>query len=144
MSRVSRFFHLKAREKSVLVWSFILVVFFRVGLWVLPYGWSKQWTAGERTRVGQVPDREIALEIVRSVTTASGYIPYASCLTQALAARTLLRRYGQAADLKIGVARENGKFEAHAWLEIDGQIVLGKQRGHSRYAVLGTSEALLR
>lgn len=144
MSRVSRFFQLKAREKSVLIWSFILVVFFRVGLWVLPYGWSKHWTAGEPVSVGQVPDREIALEIVRSVTIASGYIPCASCLTQALAARTLLQRYGQAADLKIGVARENGKFEAHAWLEIDGQIVLGKQRGHSRYSVLGTSEAILR
>ena len=58
-------------------------------------------------------------------------------------ARKLLERYGQSADLKIGVSKSQGSFEAHAWLEVDGRIVLGKERMHSRYAVLGSNQTLV-
>lgn len=47
------------------------------------------------------------------------------CLTQAIAARWLLARDGYATELKIGAAMEDGEFRAHAWLEANGQVVLG-------------------
>lgn len=124
--------------------SFIWVILYRIGLWTLPYRWTGKWTSDHASVDVAARDTEIVSEIIRSVAFASRYVPCASCLTQALAARKLLRRYGQNADLKIGVAKVNGNFEAHAWLEMDGRIVLGKQSGHSRYAVLGTSDALSR
>lgn len=88
--------------------------------------------------VAKSDDDPVVMEIVRAVRFASEYVPRASCLTQALAARKLLSKYGQGAELKLGVTKNEGNFEAHAWLEIDGRIVLGKQRVHSRYAVLGS------
>lgn len=139
MRRARKFFRLTSRERSLLVGSFVWVILYRGGLWVLPYRWTGKWTAERIGADGAVSNPEVVSEIVRSVSFASRYVPYASCLTQALAARRLLRRYGQNADLKIGVAKDNGNFEAHAWLEIDGRIVLGKQRRHSRYAVLEAS-----
>ena len=78
-------------------------------------------------------------EIVRTVRSCSRYVPYASCLTQALAAKRLMDNAGHAASIKFGVRQAGGSFEAHAWLEVDGKIVLGKQPFHYRYAVLKDS-----
>ena len=144
MTRVLRFFRVSGRERSVLIWSFVWVTFFRIGLWILPFNVTKKWTVCNGNTISADYDGQTVIEIVRSVRFASKFVPYATCLTQALAARKLLERCGQVAELKIGVTKSNGDFEAHAWLEIDGRIVLGKQRMHSRYAVLGASHTALR
>lgn len=69
----------------------------------------------------------IAIEqICRAVRRVSRYIPSASCLTQALAAKILLRRSGHEAKLRIGVAKgAAGDFQAHAWVEVAGRSVIG-------------------
>jgi hypothetical protein len=43
-----------------------------------------------------------------------------NCLEQSLVLWMLLRRHGFAADLKIGARKEAGRFEAHAWVELNG------------------------
>lgn len=45
------------------------------------------------------------------------------CLSQSLALRFLLGRQGIVCELKIGVRRNKGAFEAHAWLEWNGELV---------------------
>jgi len=62
-----------------------------------------------------------------AVEMASRCTPGAkSCLTQALAAQVLLDRRGYPALLHIGVAKgEQGRFQAHAWLESKGTVVIG-------------------
>ena len=42
-----------------------------------------------------------------------------NCLEQSLVLWSLLRRHGFAAELKIGARKEAGRFEAHAWVELD-------------------------
>ena len=46
-----------------------------------------------------------------------------NCLSQSLVCWTLLRRQGIQSVLQIGTRRENGKFEAHAWVEYDGRVL---------------------
>ncbi len=46
------------------------------------------------------------------------------CLPRSLILLTLLRRRGLAAELKVGVNKSPEAFQAHAWLEHEGQIVL--------------------
>lgn len=65
----------------------------------------------------------------------STYVPKATCLVQALAAQLLLTRHGHMADLQIGVSQAKG-FEAHAWLEFEGRVVLGGVTNLSDYVVL--------
>jgi hypothetical protein len=48
-----------------------------------------------------------------------------TCLMNALAAHALLTRYGHPVTLRIGAARGNGSFAAHAWIEKDGEVVMG-------------------
>jgi hypothetical protein len=68
------------------------------------------------------PDR-----IAWAVAAASVSIPGGSnCLLRAIAAGIMLRRYGFASELKIGVTKSSGGgLAAHAWLESSGQIVIG-------------------
>jgi len=64
--------------------------------------------------------------IARAVATVSRRIPHASCLTQALAAQLLLRVFGYRARVCVGVGRQpTGAFTAHAWVERDGQVLIG-------------------
>jgi hypothetical protein len=49
-----------------------------------------------------------------------------TCLAQSLAAQVLLTRRGYPTLLHIGVVRgEGGQFQAHAWVESEGKIVIG-------------------
>ena len=113
------------------------VLLYRCGLWVLPGRCVKRWISEpvEDAKIGATKEPTVS-HILRSVRRCSQYVPQATCLTQALAARKLLGRIGQPAVLQFGVVKCDGKLEAHAWLEIEGRIVLGKQREHSRYSVL--------
>lgn len=59
------------------------------------------------------------------------------CLPQALAGVWLLKRWGVESELRIGVAREEtGSIGAHAWVERDGEIVVGKIPTLTDYTVL--------
>jgi hypothetical protein len=53
--------------------------------------------------------------IVRGAANRNPFHP--DCLTRALVLCRLLRRQGLAAGLRIGVAKPDGHFAAHAWVE---------------------------
>ena len=59
------------------------------------------------------------------------------CLTEALALWGLLRRHGYESQLRIGVARdERADFEAHAWVERDGEVIIGGEQSPEAYVPL--------
>jgi hypothetical protein len=63
-----------------------------------------------------------------------------SCLTQALGAQVLLARHGYPALIHIGVTRrEQGQFQAHAWVESEGRVIIGGT-GLERFATLAVLE----
>jgi len=79
---------------------------------------------------------------VWAVRVASTCVPQATCLTQALAAQVLFVRYQYPAVVHIGVARaqsERSTFQAHAWLESNGQTMIGESNVH--YAQLTSLRA---
>ena len=50
--------------------------------------------------------------------------------------QVLLGRRGYVTALRIGVARsELGRFEAHAWIECESEVVIGNSRDLERYAL---------
>lgn len=56
------------------------------------------------------------------------------CLQRSAAATCFLRRHGIAAQLVIGT--QQVPFNAHAWVEVDGQVVTDKTYMHEMYVVL--------
>src|SRR5271154_3635365 len=46
-----------------------------------------------------------------------------NCLEQSLVLWSLLQRRGFPAELKFGARKESGRFEAHAWVELEGRAL---------------------
>jgi transglutaminase superfamily protein len=71
-------------------------------------------------------------ELANALERGSRYVPGSTCLVQALAGQWLLQREGYAPQLRIGVSKAEG-FEAHAWLELDGNVVIGGPEESARF-----------
>jgi hypothetical protein len=125
---------LKPGERSLLLRMVLLVAFLRVALCLLPFSRINDYLA--RRAKGRPIRQDIAISrLLWAVRVAAARIPRATCLTQALAAKYQLERSGHTTQLHLGVAKENGRFLAHAWLECDGETVLGGEIAH-RYSPL--------
>jgi len=57
-----------------------------------------------------------------------------TCLALSLTLRWLLERQGIESHLRVGIRKENGKFEAHAWVERDGVALNEPEKHHHHYA----------
>jgi Transglutaminase-like superfamily len=95
----------------------------RIALSVLPWRTaSKLLAASGRRRSYSSTDR-----LTWAIQSASRFVPRATCLAKAIALQALLARRGRVAILHLGVkTTRTAGFEAHAWLELDGQIILGE------------------
>lgn len=86
----------------------------------------------------QSADSAIAAKVLltaRMVRAAARYsLVRATCLEQSLTLWFLLRRQGMAAELRIGARKVAGKFEAHAWVECDGEALDQAKDVHRHYA----------
>jgi hypothetical protein len=61
---------------------------------------------------------------VRMVDLAARHLPWQpSCLPRSLVLWFLLRRQGVPAELRIGVRKSQQQLQAHAWVEVEGQVV---------------------
>ncbi len=60
----------------------------------------------------------------------------AGCLPRSLVLERCLQRAGAPAELRIGVRLEEGRFDAHAWVEVDGAPVGEPEGVELRFARL--------
>ena len=133
MRSARKFARLSGAERRLVLDAWVTVALFRGALTVLPFRWvrDRAHAARRRTSAGRLPADRYSW----AVTVASRRVPKATCLTQALALQSLLTRAGYESDLRIGVATSDaGRFEAHAWLESEGRILIGGDVG--RFTVL--------
>ncbi len=128
MERLRKFLELCPGDRRLLLQAWLWLGAIRLGMWVLPASRQGRFVArlGQGKTKGRGLDSVMADRIVRAVSTASGYVPRATCLAQALAAQVLLKQRNLPATLQIGVARDGeGKLQAHAWLESGGRVLMG-------------------
>ena len=95
---------------------------------------KKSLTPAKNDSPGAQIDACVALtsRMVRAAARNS-LIP-STCLERSLAQWWLLARQGIAAQLRIGVRKESGKFTAHAWVEYDGVAIGEPESSHLHYA----------
>jgi hypothetical protein len=83
---------------------------------------------------------DTAQRLARLVSIAANHGPYrATCLRQSLALWWLLRRRGIPAELRIGVRKEQGELQAHAWVEHAGRALNDAQGVTKTYAAFQPS-----
>lgn len=126
MIPVKSFIKLPSTEKILAIRALFWVILIRIFIWIFPFSFVKK-------RVQKITSRSsnnshsVAMPRIRfMIVMAARYVPRATCLVQALAGYILFSKYGYSTQIKIGVLTEDGKFEAHAWLEHGGCVVLGE------------------
>lgn len=82
-----------------------------------------------------------AARVAWAVEVVSRRLPMTdNCLVRAVATLSILRRRGLPGELRLGVARETGReFEAHAWVECEGEILVGGEEA-ARFTLLQESQ----
>ncbi|HZS33220.1 MAG TPA: lasso peptide biosynthesis B2 protein [Methylomirabilota bacterium] len=123
MGRLRKFLHLPAAERRLLLAAVWLLALVRVALWAMPFR-QLYGRVQARARPGARPTMP-AERVIWAVTAADRFVPRSTCLVRALAGQILLARCGHASELRLGVAGGGAAFEAHAWLEHDGRVLLG-------------------
>lgn len=138
MKRMSDRRPLAAGHVLLLIRAGVLIVVTRVALALFPFRWVQRLL--DRP-VGESPFRPTEAAHYRRTAVwaveAVGrrLLGDKPCLVQALVARRLLARRGIPATLRIGVARsDSGALLAHAWLEHEGEIIIGGRTASARYA----------
>ena len=116
-----------ARELSLLDWLAFLEAW-----WVLlVFHWRVRWVsyerliqtvdAGLKQTSGQL---SVAQGLNRLVGWASRFhLLRMTCLVQSLALRWMLGRRGIASELKIGAVKTQAGIHAHAWVEVEEQVI---------------------
>ena len=124
-----KFLRLPAWERRLLVRAIVMLGVARVTLKLLPFARVRRLLT---PRPGSPVNAQITPVAVRwAVGHAQRVIPDATCLPQAVTAEALLTRGGHPVALRIGVTKRDAgtRFEAHAWVESRGRIIVGDLPG---------------
>jgi hypothetical protein len=128
-----KFLALPAEERLLLVKALSLLIIIRLGLWLLPFR-TLQRTLEKLFQSPITSHRQSSLpeKFSWAIDVVSRFVPSATCLAQALTLQALLSLEGIRSALAIGVARgDESGIAAHAWLEIDGTVIIGgEERDH--------------
>jgi hypothetical protein len=129
MRRIVKFFALTRSDRALILGTFAPLLAMRLALWTLPFARvvriSEAMSRPMHTDAAGAkpsPDR-----IAWAVEHVCRVVPGGkNCLVRALATGIVLKRHGYPSELKIGVRKPTGgRFEAHAWLESGGNVVIG-------------------
>lgn len=130
----------------LLIRTYLLLLMVRIGLACLPFQQLQSRLAKFSTGVDfyqhyPIPAQDILPTlglIVWAVHKSTQMMPGgAKCLAKALTTQVLMARRNLPCDLKIGVAKAStGALDAHAWIEFEGQVIMGDLPDLERYQLL--------
>jgi hypothetical protein len=120
MTHVPRF-----RELLILLRATILLWTVRLALWTVSFKKLRRVIDSLTHGRFRPANRYSADQLSSAVRAASRYVPHATCLTQAVVLHILLRGEGLQSTIRIGVRKDAGHFEAHAWVESQERVVIG-------------------
>jgi hypothetical protein len=125
MRSLRSFYRRSGHEKRLVLTAFILLALVRAGLWSLSFLQIRRMLQRVSPRSSLRGDtRSEVGRLSWAVSTASRFIPRATCLVQALALQTMLRQHGIESSLNIGVAKQDGdRLNAHAWIQHGDELI---------------------
>ena len=145
MRRTAKFFALARSDRTLLLSAVVPMLVMRTAMWTMTFARVRRIADTMSRRVRVNAERPSAERIAWAVATASRVVPRGSnCLVRALATGIVLNRHGYPSELKIGVMKPvGGGFEAHAWLESEGRVLIGDFQ-LDQYVPLASSDAAAR
>ena len=139
MGAIRKLHNLLPRERLILAQAWCFLMLSDVALKIFSFNHLLKFL---RTRCSNcrkkvpTPTDLSSLRLAWLVEVAGRYSPIdATCLKQALVLCWLLGKQGLDATLQIGVARDRESLIAHAWVEWNGQVLIG-QGGVEKFQIL--------
>ena len=107
--------------------AWLLLSWVELGLRKFSYARVSQWFTPKQGRIRASESKDATQQIKRIwqlVDMASrNHILTITCLRRSLVAQRLLRQQGIPVELHFGVKKDNGRIQAHAWLEYQGHVI---------------------
>jgi hypothetical protein len=124
MSKWEKFRNLSLSELWLLCKAFFLLPITALGLRLMGFNAVRSALSYGLPAAGYSTDArsvDRAQKIAKMVQVAAVYGRFgATCLPRSMVLWRFLQRHGIGCDLRLGARSENGNFEAHAWVEVDG------------------------
>lgn len=130
LRRLKKIKALATDDWSILLASLLLLPAAALALRMKGYTWTRELLgtpAKKRQNRYMTKENQLdqAQRIARLVTAAANHGVYrANCLKKSLVTQYLLHHKGIATELKIGVHNDLDVFNAHAWLEYKGHVLI--------------------
>jgi len=128
-------------DRALILRAALLLPLTEVGLRALGFQRCKQLAeklflpAPPSATLSPALQREAALRILRAVRSAELHGPaHPNCLERSMTLWWMLRRRGVEGELHIGARKEAARFEAHAWVELRGEVLNDSAEVHAHYA----------
>ncbi len=124
---IKKFQVLSLTTQSYLWRASVVVLVVKIGLKIMPYRIFKDWyDKSTKVKLEKTFEDQNLQKAAWAIRVISARWPWqATCLPQALTFK-YLHRHDPRLQLQIGVNKgSSGQFQAHAWVEKDGQILIG-------------------
>jgi len=144
MSFWTAFWRLEIPRRRLVAEAGALLALVRVGLHLCSYTRLHRALGflASRTRVSAPVSRAGHIDVAWAVTAAGRRLPLkTTCLVDALVTDTMLRRRHHASEVRFGVrlGERQPQLDAHAWVECEGDLVIGLLDDLNEYTPLATS-----
>ncbi len=134
---INSFFHLSRKEKSLLIQIYLFIRLVNCSLRLFGFKKTRSFLF-RRLQNRSLNARLYSSEqIIWSVNCVSSRMPV-TCLPKALTAMFFLKKNSYNPKLMIGVRSNSDHIDAHAWLTLDDNVVLGHLNNLHEYTVLLT------
>lgn len=145
LDSTQRFLKRPLWQKKLVLEAFALLFLARAAVLALPFKWVANWSGVQGLEdCLEEPPEETLRQVRWSIITASRYGWWnCLCLTQALAAKAMLRRRGHRSTMYLGLTRPGEKkFAGHAWLKCGNVILTGGEEHPEFHVIAKFTEAV--
>lgn len=147
MSRLARLAQMTNRERILLARVSVMLPLVDASLRVAGFQRTFDWITRitPRSSLDRAPNAARLTHSAIPVGLAGNHFPRyrPTCLPQSLVLWHLLRSNGTPAELNIGVRKAENEFSAHAWIEVDGQVINDSPDVAEHYVRVDLKEAQL-
>jgi transglutaminase superfamily protein len=140
MNRWTAYWRLAPRERRVVLRAAVMLPLTAAALRVLGF---PRWRATLEKFLGHAAltagDSASQLALAREVARLAEKAERSgtrrpNCLERSMVLWFLLQRRGLPVELRIGARKQDARFEAHAWVELAGQVLNDSDSVHKHYA----------
>lgn len=143
MKLILRFIQIAPRDRNLFLKTYVLLTFMRLGLVWRSFNrlrslLERMSSPKQSAATDPLSQRQLVARVQWAVNACCKFMPGSvKCLARALTMKTLLDQQGCPSKLMIGVDKNNAdQLEAHAWIEYEGQVVMGQLNDLSRFKPL--------